>query len=75
MKEHDVKGSSINKVKRSYYLPSKLVAAFDAECRRGGYVREAVVSGAVHNFLDASPSERQKMFERLDAFLSSKRSK
>jgi hypothetical protein len=65
-----MKGSSISKVKRSYYLPDKLVAAFDAECRRGGYVREAVVSGAVNHFLNASPTERQKMFERLDAFLS-----
>ena len=55
------------KVKRSYYLPEKLVTLFDKECQKGGYVREAVVSAAIHNFLNASPSDRQKMFSRLDA--------
>ena len=63
----------MNKIKRSYYIPVKLVGAFDRECEKGGYVREAVVAAAVKNFLDAPPAERQKMFDRLDAFLTRKR--
>ena len=42
------------KIKRSYYLPDKLVKAFDAECSKSGYVREKIVAASVMNFL-ASP--------------------
>ncbi len=62
----------MNKIKRSYYLPNKLVDAFDAESVRSGYVRERVVAAAVCHFLNASPAERQKMFESLDGFLKRK---
>ena len=63
----------MSKIKRSYYLPQKLIVAMDRECEKGGYVREAIVAAAVKNFLDASPTERQKMFDCLDAFLTKKR--
>lgn len=60
------------KVKRSYYLPVKLVTALDRDCEKGGYVREAVVAAAVKNFLDAAPNDRQEMFEKLNTFLNKK---
>ena len=63
----------MGKVKRSYYLPDKLIKAFDKEVRKGGYVREKVVAAAIQNFLNASPTDRHKMFMRLDGFLSTKR--
>ena len=60
----------MDKSKRSYFLPTKLVTLFDKECKRGGYVRERVVAAAVANFLKASPDARHKMFMELDATLT-----
>ena len=60
----------MDKTKRSYFLPTKLVTLFDKECRKGGYVRERVVAAAVNNFLTASPNDRHKMFLQLDSYLS-----
>jgi hypothetical protein len=60
----------MDKTKRSYFLPSKLVTTFDKECKKGGYVRERVVAAAVNNFLNASPNDRHKMFLQLDSFLT-----
>lgn len=57
------------KVKRSYYLPEKLLKVFDRDVKKGGYVREKVVAAALQGFLTASPVERQKMFDRLADFL------
>jgi len=62
----------MEKPKRSYYLPSKLVAAFDKECSKSGYVKEKVVAAAMLNFLDSDPQTRSDMFERLDQFLHGK---
>ena len=61
------------KPKRSYYLPGKLVDAFDKECAKSGYVKEKVVAAAMLAFLDSSPNERSKMFNRMDSFVSSKK--
>ena len=60
----------MTKAKRSYYLPEKLIKTFDKECQKSGYVREKVVAAAIQNFLDASPTERAKMFTQLDDFLT-----
>ena len=57
----------------AYYLPDKLVKAFDAECSKSGYVREKVVAAAVMHFLDSDPTSRAKMFDRLDKFISGKK--
>ena len=62
----------MDKPKRSYYLPGKLVAAFDKECQKSGYVREKVVAAAICKFLDSDPAARAKMFERLASFLGGK---
>ena len=61
------------KVKRSYYLPDKLVKVFDAESAKSGYVREKVVAAAVLEFLNSDPTSRAKMFDRLDKFISGKK--
>ena len=61
------------KIKRSYYLPSKLVTAFDNECMKGGFVREKVVAAAVLDFLNSDPTSRAEMFDRLDKFISGKK--
>ena len=37
----------MDKPKRSYYLPTKLVTAFDKECSKSGYVKEKVVAAAM----------------------------
>ena len=58
----------MEKPKRSYYLPGKLVAAFDKECSKSGYVKEKVVAAAMLCFLDSGPEARSKMFDRLDVF-------
>jgi len=58
-----------SKPKRSYYLPGKLVSAFDKECSKSGYVKEKVVAAAMMQFLDSDPATRAKMFERLASFL------
>ena len=62
----------MNKIKRSYYLPGKLLAAFDKESQKSGYVREKVVAAAVVAFLESAPSGRAKMFDRLATFLGGK---
>jgi hypothetical protein len=63
----------MEKPKRSYYLPGKLVDAFDKEAAKGGYVREKVVASSMLAFLDSDPNTRAKMFERLDSFVGSKK--
>jgi hypothetical protein len=63
----------MEKPKRSYYLPGKLVGAFDKECAKSGYVKEKVVAAAMLSFLDSPPDVRSKMFERLDNFLRAKK--
>jgi len=63
----------MEKPKRSYYLPGKLVKAFDQECKKGGYVREKIVAAAMLAFMDSDPNARAKMFERLDKFVSGKK--
>jgi hypothetical protein len=63
----------MEKPKRSYYLPGKLVTAFDRECSKSGYVKEKVVAAAMLSFLEGSPEFRNNMFERLDVFLRGKR--
>ncbi len=63
----------MEKPKRSYYLPGKLVAAFDKECAKSGYVKEKVVAAAMLAFLDSNPEARSKMFEKLDGFLRAKK--
>lgn len=65
----------MEKPKRSYYLPGKLVTTFDKECAKSGYVKEKVVAAAMLAFLDATPELRSKMFERLDGFLRTKGTK
>lgn len=62
----------MDKPKRSYYLPGKLVIAFDKECAKAGYVKEKVVAAAMLEFLNASPDGRAGMFDQLDKFLSKK---
>ncbi len=59
----------MDKPKRSYYLPAKLIAAFDRECERMGLVKERVVAAAVLYFLEADAEPRQHMLEDLDAFI------
>ena len=63
----------MDKPKRSYYLPGKLVMAFDRECSKSGYVKEKVVAAAMLAFLDSNPDTRSKMFDRLDSFLRGKK--
>lgn len=59
-----------SKPKRSYFLPGKLVSAFDKECQKSGYVREKVVAAAMFEFLQSDPNRRAKMFERLADFVN-----
>ena len=63
----------MEKPKRSYYLPKKLVDAFGKECAKSGYVKEKVVAAAMLKFLDSDPTARAKMFDGLDKFVNSKR--
>ena len=58
-----------SKPKRSYYLPGKLVAAFDKDCQKCGYVREKVVAAAMLAFLQSDAGARAKMFEKLASFV------
>ncbi len=51
----------MDKPKRSYYLPGKLVDAFDKDCAKGGYVKEKVVAASMLQFLDSDPALRQKV--------------
>ena len=62
----------MDKDKRSYFLPNKLVAAFDQDAEKQGYVREKVVAAAIAQFLRSGPTERAAMFEELDQFLKGK---
>jgi hypothetical protein len=61
-----------SKPKRSYFLPGKLVAAFDKECQKSGYVREKVVAAAMFAFLQSDANARAKMFEGLAKFVGGK---
>lgn len=65
----------MEKPKRSYYLPGKLVITFDKECAKSGYVKEKVVAAAMLAFLDSPPEVRSRMFDRLDHFLKAKPAK
>lgn len=64
----------MDKSKRSYFLPTKLLNLFDKECKKGGYVRERVVAAALATFMKASPDERHQMFQTLEE-IQSKRGK
>ena len=59
-------------LKRAYYLPKKLVDAFNGECDRKGYVREKVVAAAIYAFMESDPNARAKAFERLNSLLRSR---
>ena len=61
------------KQKRSYYLPEKLIKAFDTECGKGGYVREKVVAASVANFLRSDANSRAKMFDELAKLVQGKK--
>jgi hypothetical protein len=61
------------KPKRSYYLPGKLVDAFNKDAAKGGFVKEKVVAASMLHFLDSSPNERAKLFDRLDRFIGGKK--
>ncbi len=63
----------MEKLKRSYYLPGKLVKVFDEEAMKQGFVKEKVIAASVLNFIDGDPNARSKMFDRLDSFLKSKK--
>jgi hypothetical protein len=65
--------TQMEKPKRSYYLPNKLVSAFDRECSKSGYVKEKVVAAAMLSFLDSDPELRSNMFEKLDVFLKGRK--
>ncbi len=62
----------MEKDKRSYFLPNKLVAAFDKEAQKQGYVREKVIAAAIAHFLRSGLTERAAMFEDLDKLVSGK---
>ena len=62
----------MEKDKRSYYLPNKLVAAFDKEAQKQGYIREKVIAAAVAHFLRSGPNDRAQMFDDLDKLVSGK---
>ena len=62
----------MEKDKRSYFLPNKLVAAFDKEAQKQGYVREKVIAAAIAHFLRSGPTERAAMFEDLDKLVQGK---
>ena len=62
----------MEKDKRSYFLPNKLVAAFDKEAQKQGYVREKVIAAAIAHFLRSGPTERAAMFEDLDKLVKGK---
>lgn len=65
----------MEKPKRSYYLPGKLVAAFDKDCAKSGYIKEKVVAAAMLAFVESDPDARSRMFDRLDSFLKAKAGK
>jgi len=59
----------MEKPKRSYYLPKKLVNAFAHDCDKNGFIREKVVAAAMLRFLDSDPTSRARMFDRLEQFV------
>jgi hypothetical protein len=61
------------KIKRSYYLPDKLIKLIDADCQKSGLVREKVIAASVYRFLQSGPLERAAMFEDLDKEMNKKR--
>jgi hypothetical protein len=62
----------MEKDKRSYFLPNKLVTAFDKEAQKQGFVREKVIAAAIAHFLRGNPTKRAAMFEDLDKLVSGK---
>jgi hypothetical protein len=62
----------MEKVKRSYFLPAKLLDTLDAEAKRQGYVREKILAASMANFLRCGPEDRAQMFEQLDQALKAK---
>ncbi len=62
----------MQKEKRSYFLPNRLVTAFDKEADKQGYVREKVVAASIAHFMCSSPDARARMFEQLDKVVSGK---
>lgn len=62
----------MDKEKRSYFLPEKLVAVFDKEAEKQGYVREKVVAASIAHFMRSTPDDRASMFECLDKLLGGK---
>jgi hypothetical protein len=62
----------MEKEKRSYFLPDKLVAVFDKEAEKQGYVREKVVAASIAHFMRSTPDSRAEMFDCLDKLLSGK---
>jgi metal-responsive CopG/Arc/MetJ family transcriptional regulator len=62
----------MDKHKRSYFLPNKLVEALDREAKKQGYVREKLIAAAIANFLRSGPTERAAMFEDLDKLVKGK---
>ena len=63
------KDDIMEKPKRSYYLPMKLVDALDKDAEKGGYVKEKMVAAGMLHFLESDPNARAKLFDRLDKFL------
>jgi hypothetical protein len=59
----------MDKPKRSYYLPNKLIKDFDKECQRSGFVKERVVAAALLEFLRSDPNGRAGMFDHLAKYL------
>ncbi len=62
----------MEKEKRAYFLPVRLVEALDREAKKQGYVREKLIAAAIGQFIRSSPNDRARMFEDLDHFLKSK---
>jgi hypothetical protein len=62
----------MEKDKRSYFLPNKLVDVFDREAEKQGYVGEKVIAAAIAHFLRSGPTERAAMFEDLDKLVKAK---
>lgn len=60
----------MDKPKRSYYLPRKLITLFDRECTKSGFIKEKVVAAAMLHFLESGADSRSGMLERLDSFLN-----
>jgi hypothetical protein len=63
----------VDKPKRSYYLPGKLVDVVAKDAAKSGYIKEKMVAAAMFEFLSSSPDARAKMFNRLESFLASKK--